>query len=162
MGNPGTLYDASNTIIQKNTILDDNPLVNGADQVWIRINAPGTGGPNLIEDNLTNAIIDKGAALLLGNQEIDQADYDDWFVDWQNYHFKLRLTAPLQFVGAPGFSGGSTMTILPSSSIHATSFGPSPTAVPVPVPMSGLMALTGIVVLMRLRRRRLTIDCGIS
>lgn len=147
------LGDASGTIIRNNTILDDNPLVNGEDTVWIRIDANSSGVPNLIEDNLTNIIVDTGFADLAGNVEIQYADYDNWFVDWQNGDFNLKPTAPVQNVGASGFSGGSS-TVLTAFDAENTGFSAGPSQLAVPVPMSGFMALSGIAVLLGLRRRR--------
>jgi hypothetical protein len=130
------LAAAENAFIANNTILDDDGSINGANTVWIRTNGAGSG--NEISDNITNTVVPNSNILIQNNAEIDLPDYDDWFIDWMNYDFRLRPDAPIPGIGATPTGAGAF-------------FDPY---APIPLPGSVAMLLGGLGLLGGLRGLR--------
>ena len=128
------LAAAENALVTNNTILDDNGSINGANTVWIRANGAGSG--NEISDNITNTVVPNPNVLIQNNAEIDLDEYDDWFIDWMNYDFRLRADAPVQGIGATPTDAGAFF---------------DPYAPPIPLPATVLMLLSGFGLLGGLR-----------
>lgn len=134
-----TLSNAIDSVIANNTVLDDHDALNGANTVWVRINGAGTG--NEIIDNIANQIINNPLVFFSGNEAIGIDEYDDWFVDWRNYDFTLKDTAPVAGIGATPMNPGASF---------------DPPAIPLPgggVLLLGALGLLAVPAFRRARRR---------
>ncbi|HKK29384.1 MAG TPA: right-handed parallel beta-helix repeat-containing protein [Alphaproteobacteria bacterium] len=174
---------AENVTVRNNTVIDDQPWINGKDFVWILIDSihSSSAAPSLVENNLANMFKSGPNTAEINNHTISIDEYDTWFVDWRNGDFTLKSTAPIFGVGATLAQVGATST---GSSTPSTPTSPSdpsdptdpiggtplgfPTLLsvqvastsnvelPIPVPASGLMAISGVLALagLRLRNKR--------
>lgn len=133
------LAAAENAMISNNTILDDNGGINGANTVWIRNNGSGPG--NEVIDNIANTIVPNSNNFHQNNAEIDIIDYDDWFINWMEYDFRLRPDAPIPGIGA-----------IPT---NAGAFFDPYAAVPLPASAAMLIGGMGVFGGLRMARRRL-------
>ncbi len=165
-----TLSKSRNSIMRNNTVLDDNLAVNGANSQWIRINGRQVGTnyfPNIISNNLADTVVDTGFADVRRNIEIDLADYDRWFVDWRNGDFTLKPTAPVSGVGATlrqvgyiptagngnGNGAGLSGASVSAFSASALPFQTGPQQLAVPLPLGGVLLLSGLAILVAKRPR---------
>jgi parallel beta-helix repeat protein len=166
-----TFLGLIDSVIRNNTILDNSPTFNGPDNVWIRTGSNGVTNAdnNLIANNIANAIIGSATDTLINNHAINIADYDLWFVDWRNFDFTLLPTAPIFGVGAVPVGAGSSVSIDPPGdptaglALQAAAFGAAAdrfdTAdlgpeIAIPLPLSGLLGLTGVAALAAVGWRR--------
>jgi hypothetical protein len=130
-------YGAVNMSIRNNTILDSDSVVNGVDNVWIRVSANKTGTiqptGNTFQNNIANKFAGYGSSSVVTNSKVvKMADYDKYFRDWRHGDMRLLASSPIQGAGAnldPATVGSTmvVMTIMPVVAPVATTTAPTAT-----------------------------------
>jgi parallel beta-helix repeat protein len=86
-----SLYGAINCLIENNTVIDILEGSPGPTRIWMNNHKNGTPpSGTIVRNNLVTDLFLQGDTQSIDNQEIDFTNYEDTFVDWENYNFELK------------------------------------------------------------------------
>ena len=115
-----SLYGPVDSVVRKNVVIDPNNVIPGP--TWVAMFATGLGEPPInsnISDNLaTNYIIPASGVTASGNTKVTSADFEKYFVDYQNNDWTIKAGVLPYSVGV----------------IHDASVVATPTPTPTPTP----------------------------
>ncbi len=105
------LYGARNSTVRNNTIIDTNVTTKtnipscstcgNIDNVWIDL-TPAPPNGNIVQNNISNRFPgrNKVGVSYSGNQAIQYANYDTYFINWRIGDVRLKNTSAIQWIGA--------------------------------------------------------------